>query len=174
VEPLEERHREGLSTAAADPAENFKWTGLAWSPFEDWFAEAVAVQDEVPFAVISGGREVGSTRYLAIVPEHRRAEIGSTWLEPTPWGTGVNIETKLLLLEHAFERCQLQRIEFKTDALNERSRGALLALGTTFEGIFRKHMVLPTRTRDSAWYSITDDEWPEVKRLLLRRLELIG
>ena len=86
----------------------------------------------------------------------------------------MNVETKLLLLEHAFERCGLQRVEFKTDARNLRSRGALLALGASFEGIFRKHMVLPNGWRDSAWYAIVDDDWPEVKARLLRRLELLG
>jgi RimJ/RimL family protein N-acetyltransferase len=124
----------------------------------------------VPFAVVFGGREAGSTRFLAIAPEHRRAEIGWTWLRRGAWGTGANVETKMLLLEHAFERCGLQRVEFKTDARNERSRGALLALGARFEGVFHKHMILPTGPRDSAWYAITDDDWPAVKRGLLDRL----
>ena len=83
----------------------------------------------------------------------------------------MNVETKLLLLEHAFERCGLQRVEFKTDARNLRSRGALLALGAQFEGIARKHMALPDGTRDSAWYAIVDDDWPEVKARLIGRLE---
>ena len=117
------------------------------------------------------GHEVGSTRFLAIAPEHRRAEIGWTWLQRRAWSTGANAETKLLLLEHAFERCALQRVEFKTDARNLRSRGALLALGARFEGIFRKHMVLPDGPRDSAWYAITDDDWAGVKERLERRLE---
>jgi RimJ/RimL family protein N-acetyltransferase len=87
------------------------------------------------------------------------------------WGTGVNVETKLLLLGHAFERVGLRRVEFKTDARNERSRGALLALGATFEGIFRKHMVVRDGLpRDSAYYSVIDDEWPSVKEALERRL----
>ena len=87
------------------------------------------------------------------------------------WGTGANVETKLLLLEHAFERCGLQRVEFKTDARNLRSRGALLALGARFEGIFRKHMLLPNGPRDSAWYAITDDDWPAVRARLTERLD---
>ena len=112
------------------------------------------------------GREVGSTRYLNFVPEHRRVEIGWTWLRRSAWGTGANVETKLLLLEHAFERHGLQRVEFKTDARNVRTRGALLALGAQFEGIFRKHMILPTGPRDSAWYAIVEDDWPAVKERL--------
>ena len=122
----------------------------------------------MPFAVVVDGREVGSTRYLNFVPEHRRVEIGWTWLRRSAWGTGANVETKLLLLEHAFERHGLQRVEFKTDARNARTRGALLALGAQFEGIFRKHMILPTGPRDSAWYAIVEDDWPAVKARLTR------
>ena len=125
----------------------------------------------MPFAVVVDGREVGSTRYLNFVPEHRRVEIGWTWLRRSAWGTGANVETKLLLLEHAFERHGLQRVEFKTDARNERTRGALLALGAQFEGIFRKHMILPTGPRDSAWYAIVEDDWPAVKARLLGRVD---
>ena len=84
--------------------------------------------------------------------------------------SGVNVEAKLLLLEYAFERCGLQRVEFKTDARNERTRGSLLKLGAQFEGISRRHMMLPTGPRDSAWYAITEDDWPQVKPALLRRL----
>ena len=135
------------------------------------FEQALEELDEIPFAVIVDGREVGSTRFLAIAPEHRRAEIGWTWLARRVWGSGANVETKLLLLEHAFERCGVQRVEFKTDARNLRTRGALLALGARFEGVFRKHMLLPSGPRDSAWYAIVDDDWPEVKKRLLRRLE---
>jgi len=127
--------------------------------------------DEVPFAVLVDGREVGSTRFLAFAQEHRRVEIGWTWLARRAWSTGANVETKLLLLEHAFERCGLQRVEFKTDARNLRSRGALLALGARFEGIFRKHMLLPNGPRDSAWYAITDDDWPAVRARLRDRLD---
>ena len=125
----------------------------------------------MPFAVVVGGREVGSTRYLNYVPEHRRVEIGWTWLRRSAWGTGANVETKMLLLEHAFERHELRRVEFKTDARNERTRGALLALGAQFEGIFRKHMILPTSSRDSAWYAVIDDDWPRVKAQLISRID---
>ncbi len=174
IEPIEERHREGLRAAAVDAIERFRWTGLGWLPFDEWFDDTLAAGEEVPFAVIAGGREVGSTRYMAIALEHRRAEIGWTWYDPAVWRTGVNVETKLLLLEHAFERCDLQRVEFKTDARNAQSRGALLALGAQFEGIFRKHQVLPGGPRDSAWYSIVDEEWPAVKERLRRRLAPAG
>jgi RimJ/RimL family protein N-acetyltransferase len=103
--------------------------------------------------------------------EHLRVEIGWTWVTRGAWGSGVNVETKLLLLSHAFERVGLRRVEFKTDARNQRSRGALLALGATFEGILRKHMVVREGgARDSAYYSVIDDEWPEVKAHLESRL----
>jgi RimJ/RimL family protein N-acetyltransferase len=138
--------------------------------FDSWFEEALASALEVPFAVVMGGRPVGSTRYLNYAPEHRRVEIGWTWLRRSAWGTGANVETKLLLLEHAFERVGVQRVEFKTDARNLRTRGALLAIGARFEGIFRKHMVLPSGPRDSAWYAIVDDDWPAVKERLVGRV----
>jgi RimJ/RimL family protein N-acetyltransferase len=125
----------------------------------------------MPFAVMScGGRWVNALPRDP--PRASASQDRSTWLEPTTWATGVNNETKRLLLDHAFERCHLQRVEFKTDALNERSRGALLP--TTFEGVFRKYTVLPTRMRDFAWYSITEHEWPELRAFLLRRLEVVG
>jgi N-acetyltransferase len=170
VEPLEERHREGLRAAATEDPDVFRFLAYP-GEFDRWFDEALAPSSDVPFAVVFGGAEAGSTRYLNYEPHHRRAEIGWTWLRPSTWGTGANVETKLLLLEHAFEHCRLQRVEFKTDARNERTRGALIALGATFEGIFRKHMMLPSGPRDSAWYGITEDEWPEVKARILWRLQ---
>jgi RimJ/RimL family protein N-acetyltransferase len=171
VESLTEGHRDGLRAAAAEAPEIFRYTGLGFVGFERWFEQALDAVGEVPFAVLVDGHEVGSTRFLAIAPEHRRAEIGWTWLARRAWGSGANVETKFLLLEHAFERCGLQRVEFKTDARNLRSRGALLALGARFEGIFRKHMLLPTGPRDSAWYAITDDDWPAVRARLGERLQ---
>ena len=143
---------------------------MAWPGDVDrWFDEALA-SDDVAFAVCVAGEPAGSTRYLNYAAEHRRVEIGWTWLRRSAWGTGANVEAKLLLLEHAFERCGLQRVEFKTDVRNFRTRGALLALGARFEGIFRKHMILPNGPRDSVWYAITDDDWPAVKEQLEGRL----
>ena len=108
---------------------------------------------------------------MAIVPAHRRLEIGWTWLTPAVWGTGINVEAKLLLLTHAFDTLGAMRVELKTDARNERSRAAILALGAQFEGVFRKHMQMADgRIRDSAWYAITDDDWPAVRARLVARL----
>ena len=168
VESLAESHREGLRDAAADVT-IFRW--IPWpGDFDRWFDEALAVQDQVPFAVVLGGQPVGSTRYLAYAPEHRRVEIGWTWTRREAWRTGANVETKYLLLENAFDRWGAMRVEFKTDARNLRVRGALLGVGGRFEGIFRKHMKLPDSIRDSAWYAIVDDDWPQVKPMLQAKI----
>ncbi len=169
LEPLAENHRARLRELGAD-AMLFRF--MAWpDTFDRWFDEALDGPDEVPFAVCKGSDPIGSTRFLNIAPEHRRTEIGWTWLPRTRWGTGANIEAKLLLLEHAFERCGMQRVEFKTDVRNERAKGSLLALGARFERVARKHMMLPSGTRDSAWLAITDADWPSVKARLEARLE---
>jgi RimJ/RimL family protein N-acetyltransferase len=108
---------------------------------------------------------------MTLRPEHRGLEIGWTWHARRVWGTGVNVETKLLLLAHAFETLGCMRVEFKTDARNERSRAALEALPARFEGIFAKHMLVRGgEVRDSAYYAITDDDWPAVRANLERRL----
>src|SRR4051812_45077895 len=121
VEPIEERHREGLRAAAADTS-IFRF--MAWpGDFDRYFDDALASAD-VAFVVCAGGAPQGSTRYLSAAPEHRRVEIGWTWLQRPAWGTGANVETKLLLLEHAFERCEMQRGEVKTDAPNQPTRRA--------------------------------------------------
>ena len=168
VELLEERHREGLRAAAEAGLEIFRF--MAWpGDFDRYFDEAL-VSSDIAFAVCRAGEPLGSTRYMAYLPEHRRVEIGWTWLRRSAWGTGANVEAKLLLLEHAFDRCGMQRVEFKTDARNHQTRGSLLALGARFEGIARKHMVLPTGPRDSAWYAITDDDWPAARTRIEARL----
>jgi len=170
VEPLEERHRAGLRGALEVEPEILRYTAYA-GDFDAWFDDAASSDVDVPFAVVVNGREVGSTRFLNYVAEHRRVEIGWTWLRRSEWGSGANVETKLLLLEHAFEQHRLRRVEFKTDVRNERTRGALLALGAQFEGIFRKHMILPSGSRDSAWYAVVEDDWPAVKAALRSRLD---
>jgi len=171
VEPIEERHRAGLREAAEREPQIHRYTNMYSLGFDNWFDLALSSDREVPFAVVVGGRPVGSSRYLNVEPAHRRAEIGWTWLERAQWGTGANIETKFLLLENAFERWGAMRVEFKTDARNLRVRGALLGVGARFEGIFRKHMILPDSIRDSAWYAIVDDDWPGVRAMLLEKIE---
>jgi RimJ/RimL family protein N-acetyltransferase len=171
VEPIEERHREGLRKAAERDPQIHRYTNMYSLGFERWFDLALGTEVEVPFVVVVDGRPVGSTRYLNVEPFHRRTEIGWTWLERPQWGTGANVETKFLLLENAFDRWGAMRVEFKTDARNLRVRGALLGVGGRFEGIFRKHMVLPDSIRDSAWYAIVDDDWPQVKEMLRAKID---
>ena len=132
-----------------------------------------AAQAEFGFVTVAreGDRPVGSSRFLALRPADRGVEIGWTLVSPEAWGTGANTEAKLLMLTHAFEQLGCARVEFKTDARNERARAALAALPSTFEGIFRKHMLMfGGRWRDSAWYAITDDDWPRVRERLSERL----
>jgi RimJ/RimL family protein N-acetyltransferase len=179
LEPLEARHQEGLWTAAADPR---IWRLLPWNAAADraafarWAADALersADGSESAFCVLtrSDGVPQGSTRYLNVRPDHGVVEIGWTWLSPDAWGTGANAEAKLLLMEHAFERLGCMRVEFKTDALNERARAALESVGAQFEGVARKHMLVRDGVvRDSAWYAVVDDDWPEVRARLSARV----
>ena len=179
VEPLAPAHEDGLWEAASDPSV-WRWMPVnaieSRETFAAWFAEAVertAAGLDQAFAVLDAGTgaPLGSTRYLALRPEHRGLEIGWTWLSVDAWGTGANVEAKLLLMGHAFDELGCIRVEFKTDALNERSRAALEALPARFEGIFRKHMLVRDGAlRDSAWYSVTDEEWPAVRQNLRDRL----
>jgi RimJ/RimL family protein N-acetyltransferase len=179
LEPLAPEHHDGLAAAAADP-EVWRWLNtVSHEPeeFRRWFDEALAEAargTSGPYTILlrETGEPVGSTRYLTLRPEHRGLEIGHTWHARRVWGTGVNVEAKLLLLRHAFGQLGCMRVEFKTDARNERSRGALAALPAQFEGIFRKHMLVRGgEVRDSAYYAITDDEWPAVEAALRRRVE---
>ncbi len=182
LEPLATLHERGLFEAAEE-ARIWRWmphdAGGSRETFHEWFEEALARSEagvEAAFATLDArtGEPVGSTRFLALRREHRGLEIGWTWLAPSRWGTGANVEAKLLMLEHAFERLGCLRVEFKTDSRNDRSRGALAALPARLEGVFRKHMLVRGgERRDSAYYSIVDDEWPEVKGNLRRRLDAI-
>jgi RimJ/RimL family protein N-acetyltransferase len=179
LEPLDRRHEDALWEASRDPR---TWTWLAivqpgdrraLRAWLDEALEAAAAGRELPLVTIAHeeGRVVGSTRYMALRPEHRSVEIGWTWLHPDAWQTGANVEAKLLMLEHAFVAWGCRRVELKTDALNERSRRAIEALGASFEGIHRRHMLVRGgENRDTAWYSILDDEWPDVRTRLRARL----
>ncbi len=181
LEPLAEHHREGLHAAAVATADA---DGFRWMPatlgdpavLDGWLAQSLAARaegEEAPFATVdrASGAVIGSTRYLALRHPHRGLEVGWTWLAPSAWRTGANVESRLLLLGHAFETLGCVRVELKTDALNLRSRGAMERLPARFEGIHRQHMVRPDGTlRDSAYYSVIDREWPAVRANLERRL----
>jgi RimJ/RimL family protein N-acetyltransferase len=174
LEPLDRRHLDDLARVAFEPA-IWQWT-LARpadrAGLQAWLETALAnmaAGSEMPFATIdrASGRAIGSSRYLSIVPEHRRLEIGWTWLGIDWQRSGTNREAKLLQLRHAFETLGANRVEFKTDSRNEPSRTALLGIGATFEGIFRNHMVMPDGPlRHSAYYSVIAEEWPAVRARL--------
>ena len=175
LEPLARQHVPALWAACTDPEPIFRWFAAAVAGPADMaaFVEA-ALADQaagraLPFATVrvADGAVVGSTRYCNIEEAHRRVEIGFTWLTPAAQRTAINTEAKLLMLRHAFETLGVMRVEFKTDALNVKSRAALLRIGAREEGTFRKHMLCSTgRIRDSVYFSITDDEWPAVRSRL--------
>lgn len=182
LEPLELDHLDGLWDVAREPA---LWR---WIPYpirtkddlRDYIQTALdgrAAGTTLPFATIerSTGRPIGSSRFGNVVAADYRVEIGWTWVGIQWQRSAVNSEAKLLMLDHAFGTWRCHRVEFKTDSLNDQSRAGLLGIGARFEGIFRNHMVTQTgRLRHSAWYSITDDEWPEVRRQLVARIAAGG
>jgi RimJ/RimL family protein N-acetyltransferase len=177
LEPLRPEHEDALWEAARDER-TWRWlstvqprTRPEWRAWIEQALAAAAEGTELPLVTLCHEEVVGSTRFLVLRPEHRSVEIGWTWLHPSAWGAGANVEAKYLQLRHAFDTWGCRRVELKTDALNERSRGALDALGATFEGIHRKHMLVRAgENRDSAWYSVVDDDWPAVRARLEARL----
>jgi RimJ/RimL family protein N-acetyltransferase len=127
----------------------------------------------LPFVTIerATNRVVGATSFLAIEPAHKRLEIGATWITPSHQRSPVNSEAKLLQLTHCFETLGYNRVEFKTDERNEKSRNALARIGAKEEGRFRAHMVMPDgHLRTSVWFSVIAPEWPGVKRALAAKL----
>ena len=178
LEPLAEEHREGLRVAADDDRIWEHMLGLARGPeFDVFFNNALAEardRKRVPFAVrlLSDGTLIGGTAYLDPVPMHKRVEIGSTWYRPDVWQTAVNPECKLLLLTHAFDTLQLNRVSLVTDVQNTRSQAAIAKLGAIREGVLRAHMLTRNgRVRDSVIFAITRAEWPSVKSRLILRLD---
>lgn len=178
LEPLERAHADGLWAAAQAP-EIWRWLtpiGSSRESFDRWLELSLAARHEGRegvFAIRDRRNDglVGSSRYLNVRPADRVLEIGWTWLNPSVWRTGINVEAKLLLMEHAFERLGCVRVELKTDARNERSRAAMAALPAQFEGVLRNHMIVPgVGQRDSAYYSVIPSEWPAVRLNLERRL----
>jgi RimJ/RimL family protein N-acetyltransferase len=177
LEPLAEAHRDGLARAADHPR---IWTHMpidgSGLGFEAWFDGALELAlagREAVWAVrrLCDGALVGSTRYLAIEPAHRRLEVGHTWYAPQAWGTQVNPACKLALMRYAFETLRFNRVELKTDNLNLRSQAAIAALGATREGVFRAHMVRRDGSlRDSVYFSVVRAEWPAVRERLTARL----
>ncbi len=178
LEPLVEAHREPLRSVAGHP-EIWQWMDRRVTEteegFDQWFDGRLLARrmgEEHAYATLAAsGDPLGSSSYLAPRPIHDGVEIGWTWLTPSAWRSGANVEAKLLMLGFAFEQLGCMRVELKTDARNERSRGAMEALPAQFEGIFRKHMLMPvTGVRDSAYFSVLDDEWAAVRENLEMRL----
>ncbi len=172
LEPLEPAHREGLRAAAHDPAIWRHWPRdmRDWDATFDWQSGEHGAGRWIIHAVRVGGAYVGQTCYLNIRPADSGVEIGGTWYAASHQGGATNPACKRLMIGHAFES-GAERVELKTDALNARSRAAILKLGTTFEGIHRHHMRRPDGSwRDTAWYSVLREEWPGVKAGLDARL----
>ena len=180
LEPMSSEHEEPLVTAASD-GELWNSTvtivpsGASVGAYVAAALNAQANGLALPFVIIRKPgvkKVVGSTRFFHIEPDHRRVEIGYTWLGASAQRTQVNTEAKLLMLTHAFEHWRCIRVEFFTDVLNHQSRTAILRLGAMQEGILRNHMIMPSgRLRDSVCFSIVEAEWPEVKARLEARLE---
>ena len=172
LEPLQRRHEDALWEVAQDER-IWRWMRVRGDQsrvrFRSYVDEVLA--HALGFATFVDGALLGATSYANVRERDKVVEIGHTWLAPAAWGTGANAEAKYLLMAHAFEREAFKRVEFKTDALNERARAALESLPATFEGIARKHMIVRDGDRrDSAWYAVIDDDWRVVKANLERRL----
>lgn len=179
LEPLSTSHVESLAAVGLDPS---LWRlqprpVRSVSDMRAYVELALADQSRgrsLPFAIVDrkGERVIGSTRFMEIAPVHRRLEIGATWLTPDCQRTGANVESKLLLLGYAFDLAGAQKVVFKTEALNEQSRNALLALGAVEEGVLRRHLLGDDgRRRDMVYFSILDDEWPAVRERNEARLQ---
>jgi len=180
LEPLAAGHAAGFFAASRDPG---IWTYLPYrqpagvGEVQQWIDEAQRAQQagtEIAFATVrrSDRLVVGSTRYLDIRRPHRALEIGWTWLAPEAQHTPLNTEAKFLMLRHAFEDHGAIRVQLKSDERNEKSRRAMLRIGAVFEGILRNQMIraYDGYVRNTAMYSITDLEWPDVKARLEAKL----
>ena len=185
LEPLSPEHVPGLQMAAEGAATSPFATVPAPETVEDYVAHSLARRDTgtyAPFAQVevATGRVVGHTAYLTPrwMPDGRlfAVEVGSSWLSPTARGTAINPAAKLLLLTQALEDWGVDRVDIKTDARNAVARGAIAALGATFEGVLRawQPSLAPGeegRTRDTAMFAITPQQWPEVRTRLVERIE---
>jgi RimJ/RimL family protein N-acetyltransferase len=180
LEPLRHEHSDLFWQVAKNDLEDiFRWIPYVMKTPEDFRGvvdKALAEQqrgESVVFATVecSSGRAIGSTRFMNIDRLNRRVEIGSTWIAPAWQRTAVNTEAKYLMLRHAFEVWKCMRVELKTDALNQKSRNAIVRIGAKEEGTLRRHLLTHTgRVRDTVYFSILDDEWPAAKAKLEARI----
>jgi len=174
--PLSVEHAADLMTVATP--ELFQYASDApatWTleDFQAYVQRALASSQRLPFTIVLNdtNQAIGTTSYGDIRLEHRGLEIGWTWIAQMQQGTAVNPEIKYLMLQHAFEVLGMLRVQLKCDGRNVHSQRAITKLGATREGVLRKHVVLPDGfVRDTVMFSITDDEWPQVKAGLEQRL----
>lgn len=187
LEPLALTHVRALVDAASESRDTYRFADVPDGPVEmaAYVRSALDEPGVLPFAIVSGGRVVGTTRFLRMEHWSRLddrppdvphvADIGWTWLAASAQGTGVNTEAKFLMLRHAFETWRVFRVAIKVDVPNERSRRAVESLGAKLDGIRRaERLGEDGRVRDCAWYSIVRDEWPTVKERLEARLPAIS
>ena len=176
--PMETSHLDGLWEAGQNQS-IWEFTSSKVSSKEDMkkVIEAAMVEREkgtqIPFIVLDKQTDkiVGSSRYLDNSKAHKSLEIGWTWYSPVYWRTGVNTETKLLLLQYAFEKMEVNRVQFCTDSRNVRSQNAIARLGAQREGVLRKHrMIADGYIRDTVVFSIIKEEWPQIKTGLQDKL----
>jgi RimJ/RimL family protein N-acetyltransferase len=178
LEPIDPaRHAEGLFEAGhGSAAADALWTYMPYGPFADlaamrvWLDGLPSSEDPLFFAVVRDGSPVGMTSFLNVDTAMRRLELGHIWFGPSAQRTEANTESALLMLDWAFHE-GYRRAEWKCDAFNARSRAAAERLGFTFEGVFRRHMIVKGRNRDTAWFSIVDAEWQAVRERLSSWLE---
>ncbi|MDX2170791.1 MAG: GNAT family protein [Deltaproteobacteria bacterium] len=179
LEPLSAAHARPLWAVSSDQ-EIYRFKPYVMRSEDDmrrFIARAernLASGEGLGFATIdrASGEPVGSSSYFASDAQHRRVEVGGTWVIPARQRTPINTEAKLLMLRHAFEVLGCLRVEFKTDKLNVKSRRALERIGAVEEGVFRNHMLMPDgRIRDSVYFSIIASEWPAVEEKLLGFLQ---
>jgi RimJ/RimL family protein N-acetyltransferase len=174
LEPLTLGHLPQLETVAFDPR-IWRYMLQDVKTPEDlcgWVDAALALPKSIPWVTVlkREKRVIGSTRFLDLDLRHRNVELGHTWLHPDYHRTGLNREAKLLQLTYGFEDLKLNRIAFKTHHENVQSQTAIRALGAVYEGTFRNHYVMPDGSmRHSVWFSITKEDWPEVKARLQGR-----
>jgi RimJ/RimL family protein N-acetyltransferase len=168
LEPVDPARHAAQLYAAARGADSI-WDYLAYGPFASqeafthWLAERAASNDPLFFAVVDRADDVarGMASFMRIVPEHGVIEIGHIWFAPALQRTRQATEAIYLMSRHAFDDLGNRRLEWKTDSSNDASRRAAERFGFTFEGVFRQHMVIKDRNRDTAWYSMTDGQWPQ-------------
>jgi len=177
LEPLTRGHLPELFESGGDDDAVWQWQGGPTPHTEAELGEKLDTildtDSYVAFAVIllATGRAIGWTTYLDISVVDERLEIGWTWYGSAHWRSAVNTESKLLLLTHAFEDLGMGRVQLKTDHLNQRSQNAIARLGAQREGVLRRHRLRPDGTwRDSVYFSMLKDEWPQAKARLTERL----